>query len=168
MFLDQFLVEGWALLSISPSVILLSLLWSKHTHLSTLGSLPSKCSSFLRQFSHHRFNRKPKRCLTFLHSFNQPVSRQLVWKRLPKTIMSLALCYKLMKKNRYNCHPDGAYSLVGAIGSYWSNKIIQELWMLKAIGFPLIWDGVGVGVVRKHRSEKAKFDLGSQQEIGVN
>lgn len=40
--------------------------------------------------------------------------------------------------------------------------------MLKAIGFPLIWDGVGVGVVRKHRSEKAKFDLGSQQEIGVN
>lgn len=40
--------------------------------------------------------------------------------------------------------------------------------MLKAIGSPLIWDGVGVGVVREHSSEKAQFELGSQQGIGVN
>lgn len=148
MFLEQFLVEGWVLLSVSPSVILFSLLWSKDTQSSTLGTLPSKCSSFLRQFSHHRFNRKPKQCLTFVHSINQPVRRQLVWKHLPNIIMCLALCYKLMKKkkNRYNCHPDRTYSLVGAIGSYWSKKIIKELWMLKATVSPLIWDGVGVGL----------------------
>lgn len=39
--------------------------------------------------------------------------------------------------------------------------------MLKAVGSAFTRDGVYVGVVSKHSSEKAKFELRSQKGIGV-